>query len=64
MEIIGSIQELKMIKISVDKSVANRLQILRDETKKNKMIFNFDDMMELQAIKLITKAEKALKELI
>jgi hypothetical protein len=64
MEIIDSIQELKMIKISVDKSVANRLQILRDETKKNKMIFNFDDMMELQAIKLITKAEKALKELI
>jgi hypothetical protein len=64
MEIIDSIQELKMIKISVDKSVANRLQILRDETKKKKMIFNFDDMMELQAIKLITKAEKALKELI
>lgn len=63
MEIIETYQQQKNIKFLAKKSLSDRLDILKDQAKKNKVVFNFNQMMESHAEILIKQAEDKFKKL-
>lgn len=61
MEIIESIAAKKSLKFTAKQSLIDRLDSVKKEAKKRKVVFNFSEMMEAYAEKLIGQAEDKLK---
>lgn len=61
MEIIETLQPQKTLKFTAKQSLIDRLNLVKKEVKKRKVIFNFSEMMEAYAEKLIGQAEDKFK---
>lgn len=61
MDVIESQPKGKPVKIIFRQSVSDRLDAVREQVKKNNLVFNFNFLMDAYAEKLIAQAEEKLK---